>query len=285
MSVYQEVTNQIIAELENGAAPWVKPWAVSGANEMPYNASSGRRYSGINVLLLWLHTAAKGYSRPAYITFNQARQAGGSVRKGEKSIGVVFTSTFEKGEGEDKKVIPFANTTPVFNIDQCDGLPEAWYGKPVAKTPVEIDAAFTAFVAATGAQIGYGGDRACFIPSADRIQMPFVEAFTGANQYQATLLHEMGHWTGHESRLNRAFGKRFGDQAYAAEELVAELTAAFLCAHLGITGELRHSGYIQEWIEMLKSDPKAIFTASAAASKAADHLRGYSEPQEEAMAA
>jgi len=131
MSVYQEVTNQIVSELENGAAPWVKPWAVSGANEMPYNASSGRRYSGTNVLLLWLHTAAKGYSRPAYITFNQARQAGGSVRKGERSIGVVFTSTFEKGEGEDKKVIPFAKTTPVFNIDQCDGLPEAWYGKPV----------------------------------------------------------------------------------------------------------------------------------------------------------
>jgi antirestriction protein ArdC len=252
---------------------------------MPYNASSGRRYSGTNVLLLWLHAAAKGYSRPAYVTFNQARQAGGSVRKGEKSIGVIFTSTFEKGEGDDKRVVPFARTTPVFNIDQCDGLPEAWYGKPVAKTPVEIDAAFIAFVAATGAKIGHGGDRAFYSTAEDRIQMPFAEAFTGANQYQATLLHELGHWTGHDARLNRTFGKRFGDKAYAAEELVAELTAAFLSAHLGITGELRHSGYIENWIELLKDDPKAIFTAAAAASKAADHIRGYSEPQEEAVAA
>ena len=285
MSIYQTVTDQIIAELETGAAPWVKPWAVSGASEMPYNAASGRQYSGTNVLLLWLHTAAKGYSRPAYVTFNQARQAGGSVRKGEKSIGVIFTSTFEKGEGDDKRLIPFAKTTPVFNIDQCDGLPADWYGKPVAKTPVEIDATFTAFVAATGAQIGHGGDRAFYSTAQDRIQMPVPEAFSAVNQYQATLLHELGHWTGHESRLNRVFGKRFGDQAYAAEELVAELTAAFLCAHLGIMGELRHSGYIQSWIEMLKGDPKAIFTASAAASKAADHIRGYSEPKEEAIAA
>jgi antirestriction protein ArdC len=285
MSLYQTVTDQIVSELQSGTAPWVRPWAVSGVNEMPYNASSGRRYSGTNVLLLWLHSAAKGYSRPAYVTFNQARQAGGSVRKGEKSIGVIFTSTFEKGEGDDKRVVPFAKTTPVFNIDQCDGLPEAWYGKPVAKTPVEIDAAFTAFVAATGAKIGHGGDRAFYSTAEDRIQMPFAEAFTGANQYQATLLHELGHWTGHDARLNRTFGKRFGDKAYAAEELVAELTAAFLSAHLGITGELRHSGYIENWIELLKDDPKAIFTAAAAASKAADHIRGYSEPQEEAVAA
>ena len=285
MSLYQTVTDQIVSELQSGTAPWVRPWAVSGVNEMPYNASSGRRYSGTNVLLLWLHSAAKGYSRPAYVTFNQARQAGGSVRKGEKSIGVIFTSTFEKGEGDDKRVVPFARTTPVFNIDQCDGLPEAWYGKPVAKTPVEIDAAFIAFVAATGAKIGHGGDRAFYSTAEDRIQMPFAEAFTGANQYQATLLHELGHWTGHDARLNRTFGKRFGDKAYAAEELVAELTAAFLSAHLGITGELRHSGYIENWIELLKDDPKAIFTAAAAASKAADHIRGYSEPQEEAVAA
>ncbi len=285
MSLYQTVTDQIVSELQSGTAPWVRPWAVSGVNEMPYNASSGRRYSGTNVLLLWLHSAAQGYSRPAYVTFNQARQAGGSVRKGEKSVGVIFTSTFEKGEGDDKRVVPFAKTTPVFNIDQCDGLPDAWYGKPVAKTPVEIDAAFTAFVAATGAKIGHGGDRAFYSTAEDRIQMPFAEAFTGANQYQATLLHELGHWTGHEARLNRVFGKRFGDKAYAAEELVAELTAAFLCAHLGITGELRHSGYINSWIELLKDDPKAIFTAAAAASKAADHIRGYSEQPEEAVAA
>ena len=285
MSLYQTVTDQIVSELQSGTAPWVRPWAVSGVNEMPYNASSGRRYSGTNVLLLWLHAAAKGYSRPAYVTFNQARQTGGSVRKGEKSIGVIFTSTFEKGEGDDKRVVPFARTTPVFNIDQCDGLPEAWYGKPVAKTPVEIDAAFIAFVTATGAKIGHGGDRAFYSTAEDRIQMPFAEAFTGANQYQATLLHELGHWTGHDARLNRTFGKRFGDKAYAAEELVAELTAAFLCAHLGITGELRHSGYIENWIELLKDDPKAIFTAAAAASKAADHIRGYSDQPEEAVAA
>jgi antirestriction protein ArdC len=139
-----------------------------------------------------------------------------------------------------------------------------------------------AFVDATGARINHGGDKACFIPSVDLIQMPHRASFSGEEHYHATLLHECVHWSGHEKRLNRYLKNRFGTEAYAAEELIAELGAAFLCAHLGIEGELRHAGYIQSWIKILRDDQRAIFTAASKASQAADYLRSFSDASEQA---
>jgi len=273
MSLYEEMTNRIIAELEKGTIPWIKPWKTM----MPYNAVSQKEYTGVNILLLW-NTA---FTQAAWLTYKQAKKLGGHVKQGEKATGIVYASTFTKktvGESgeETEQEIPFLKWYAVFNIDQCDRLPERLYHRSVPTT----DATYKqveSLITHIGASIKHGGTKACFVPSLDLICLPDRNDFESIEHYYATSLHEHGHWSGHKSRLNRDLSTRFGDESYAAEELIAELTAAFLSAHLGIPGKLRHAEYIASWLRVLKQDKKAIFTAAHKATEAADHLRFVSE--------
>jgi antirestriction protein ArdC len=286
--IYQRVTNQIVASLETGIRPWMKPWSgehAAGRITRPLR-SNGVPYQGINVLMLWGAAMEKGYSAPIWMTFKQALALGGAVRKGEHGSLVVYASSFTRTEADDKgeesaKDIPFLKSYTAFNVEQIDGLP-AHYLAPAEPRldPVQrIDHA-ERFFAATGATVRHGGDRAYYSISTDHVQMPHFETFRDAESFYAILAHETTHWTRHPSRLAREFGrKRFGDEGYAMEELVAELGAAFLCADLDLTPEPRpdHAAYIANWLKALKNDKRAIFTAASYAQRAADFLSGKTE--------
>ncbi len=283
--VYQKITDQIVIALEQGVRPWHQPWNVehsAGRITRPLRGN-GVPYQGINVVMLWSAAIEKGYAAPIWMTFKQAIELKASVRKGEHGSLVVYadkiirTETTDSGE-EAERAIPFMKGYTVFNVEQIDGLPEHFYGKPEARgDSVQRIAHAEAFFAATGANLVHGGSRACYVPSTDNIHMPCIDFFRDAESYYATLAHETTHWTRHESRLNRDFGrKRFGDEGYAMEELVAELGAAFLAADLALTPEVRddHAAYIASWIKVLKDDKRAIFTAASHAQRAADFLNG-----------
>ena len=215
-----------------------------------------------------------------YLPFKQALDKGAHVRKGEKGTQIVFTKQLavknEDAEDEARRISMLRAFT-VFNVAQVDGLASP-NTAPAQPPPA---GAADAFAAATGADIRNGGDKAYFVPSLDFIVLPDPESFESVEHYHATKLHELVHWSGHETRLKRDLKNRFGTKAYAAEELVAELGAAFLCAHLGVEGQLRHAGYIDSWLSLLKEDDRAIFTAASKASAAADYLRAFSEKLEE----
>lgn len=281
--IQQEITDRIVAQLEAGTPPWLKPWKDGrSANTMlPYNAAAKTSYHGVNILTLWAESDARGYSSNGWMTFNQAKEKGGSVRKGEHGAPVVYWNfrEYENDEG-DKKKIPFVKYSTVFNLEQLDGIeaPDITNDRDVSDS---IEHAYK-FVKNTGADIRHGGNSACFIPSRDLIQMPNFEQFRDAENYYATLLHELTHWTHGTGRIDRDFGrKRWGDAGYAMEELVAEMGAAFLCAELGITAELQHASYIASWIKVLKEDKRAIFTAASHASKAAEFLAGRKNQESE----
>lgn len=286
---YQRITKRIVAELEKGVRPWFKPWSAAnteGRITRPLR-SNGQPYSGINVLNLWAESVTRGFVSPMWMTFKQAKELGGFVRKGETGSLVVYASTFTKAErdeatgSEAERDIPFLKAYSVFNVDQIEGLPERF--APVATPrldPVARNAAADAFFARCGADIRSGGNMAFYSQSGDFVQLPPFEAFRDPESYYATLAHEMTHWTKHEKRLDREFGrKRWGDEGYAAEELVAELGAAFLCADLDLTPELRedHAAYIGHWLKVLKGDTRAIFTAAAHAQRAADFIYNAAE--------
>lgn len=293
--VYQRITDQIVAELEKGVRPWMKPWNsehATGRITRPLRAN-GIPYRGINVVMLWAAAEAAGYAAPIWMTFKQAQELGAHVKKGEKGNLVVYASTLQRTEtnqhtGEEaEREIPFLKGYTVFNVEQVEALPEHFYGKPTETIePVaRIDRA-EAFFTATGAEVVHGGSQACYIIRRDQVHMPCIDIFRDAESYYATLAHEVTHWTRHESRLNREFGrKRFGDEGYAMEELVAELGSAFLCADLALTPEVRedHAAYIGNWLKVLKSDPRAIFSAAAHAQRAADFLHGL-QPADKALA-
>jgi antirestriction protein ArdC len=281
-SVYEHVTEGIVRELEQGVAPWVKPWSGGGSvgMGMPYNATSQRRYSGVNVLLLWATALERGCRSDAWLTFRQALGLGGHVKRGEHGCSVVYASTFSRTErdqdtGEEReRKIPFLKSYTVFNVEQTEGLPSNMYA---IVEPRPLDDAIEdvrVFIERIGATVRHGGDRAFYAPSFDVIQLPEPACFEEAGHYYSTSLHEHAHWSGHESRLDRDLSGRFGTQAYAAEELVAELTAAFLCAALSIPGRLRHAEYLGHWVSILKEDTRAIFSASARATEAATYLEG-----------
>lgn len=296
--LYSRVTAQIVADLENGVRPWTKPWGINGAGSTATRPlrHNGAPYAGINVVTLWSAALAAGYASPVWMTFRQALELGAHVRKGEKGSLVVFASKLTRTESdestgeESERRIPFLKGYTVFNAGQIDGLPDRYRARPAPRfdPPARIAHA-ESFFAATGAAIRHGGNRAFYCPGSDHIQMPPFEAFRDAESYYATLAHEATHWTGAPRRCDRAFGKRFGDHAYAAEELVAELGAAFLCADLELTLEDRtdHASYIASWLEVLKSDKRAIFTAAAQAQRAADFLHALqpADSREEAEAA
>ncbi|MEK7994685.1 MAG: zincin-like metallopeptidase domain-containing protein [Planctomycetota bacterium] len=292
--VYTRITNTILAELEQGTRPWLKPWNAehaAGRITRPLRAN-GIPYRGINVLMLWAEAEGKGYNAPIWITFKQALDLGAHVRKGERGSPVVYASKTTRTEtdsvtgGETEHDIPFLKGYTVFNVEQVEGLPAQYYAT-AAKTldPVQRIAHVEAFIAATGARIVHGGNRAFYRISEDHIQMPPFEAFRDAESYYATLAHETVHWTRHETRLNRDFGrKRWGDEGYAMEELVAELGSAFLSSDLSLTPEAvpNHAAYIASWIKVLKQDKRAIFTAAAHAQRATDFLHGLQPVQQQA---
>ena len=276
--LYAEVTARIVTELERGAAPWIKPWSATAGRNTPCNAVTNRPYSGCNVILLWMAQQA-GYRTPRYLTFKQALELGGNVQKGQHGTKVYFVRQLQardKDDDEKTRVIPMLREYTVFNVDQCEGLPARVMtaGTVKARNPDERDATIDEFLSCSGANIREGFGEAYYRPSDDYISPPAFAAFRSAAHFYAVAFHELGHWTGHKSRLDRDLRHRFGERVYAAEELVAELCAAFLCAEFSMYGDLRHAGYIQSWIGLLKADKRAIFTACSKAQAAADYLRG-----------
>lgn len=278
--IYEKVTDRIIAQLEAGTVPWVKPWTPSGAvrptGGLPVNVS-GRAYRGINTLILMV--AGMPYASNVWLTYQQARKLGGHVRKGEKGTTVVLwkkgrTYTEQNAAGEDvERRGFFATTFTVFNVEQCEGLPVDIAPALATVAPSELVADY---LSEGGPKLRHGGDRAYYSPSGDVVTMPKPASFGSYEAYLSTLYHELVHSTGHADRLARLErGAVFGDHAYSKEELVAELGAAFLCERSGIerpelTGN--SAAYIAHWLGVLKSDRKLLVQAAAAAQKACDHI-------------
>lgn len=293
--IYTRVTSQIALQLEKGVRPWIKPWSVehaAGRITRPLR-HNGIPYRGVNVLLLWGESLEKGYAAPLWMTYKQSQELGAQVRKGEHGSLVVFADRFTKTETNDQgeaveHAIPFMKGYTVFNVEQIEGLPAHFYAQPVNPLPLSerIEHA-DSFVTATGAAIHHGGNQAFYAPSRDMIQLPPFEAFKDKESYYSTALHELTHWTRHDTRLARDFGRqRFGDEGYAREELVAELGSAFLCADLGITPDIRedHAAYLGHWLKILQNDKRAIFSAAAHAQRAADFLQQLQPPQAQQVA-
>jgi antirestriction protein ArdC len=290
--VYSRVTAAIIADLERGVRPWLKPWNAehaAGRINRPLRAS-GQPYKAINVLMLWASAVDQGFAAPIWMTFRQAKELGAGVKKGAKGSPVVYadhitrTETGEDGE-EAERDIYYMKQYFVFNVEQIDGLPDHYYA--VAAPPIDpvqrIDRA-DRFFANTQADIRHGGNTAYYAEAPDYVQMPPFVAFRDADSYYATLAHELTHYTKHPSRLDRDFGrKRWGDAGYAREELVAEIGAAFLCCDLGLTPTPRadHASYLDHWLKVLEEDKHAIFQAAAHAQKACDYLHALRPKPEE----
>ena len=283
-SLYQEITNRIIAQLERGCVPWVQPWAnLSAPLGLPRNAATRRPYSGINILILWCALEERGFRTQNWLTFRQALKIGAHVRKGEKGTAVFYADRFipyrERTRaaevGDEPSAIPFLKRFTVFNADQCEGLPSdiAPSPEPIAENLILPQA--DALIRATGADIRIGGNRAFYVPSADYIQMPPPSSFFEPIDWHRTVLHELVHYSGHSSRLNRDQSGAHGSPSYAFEEIIAETGCAFLCAALSITPTIRHADYLAHWVEVLRENSRAIIRAASAASKAADYLLAF----------
>lgn len=274
-NLYQQVTDKVVAALEGGTIPWVRPW--DGAPMTPANAVTGRPYSGINTLILWMSAQERAYPGHGWMTFRQANEIGASVRKGEKSTPVAFFKYLEEEGDEGARKIPVLRTFHVFNVSQLDNLPAAY--APQAPAPRDEDRYDKAldFSKNCGIKVVYGAERCCYVPHVDEVQMVEYSRFSDDGAFFGVLYHELVHATGHKSRLNREYGKRFGDAKYAFEELVAELGSAFLATKLGYPAEHRSAAYVQSWLKVLKDDKKAIFSAAAYAARAADFLSEAAE--------
>jgi antirestriction protein ArdC len=294
-SIYQEITDKIIAELEGGRLPWVQPWGTSAVQAplaMPKNAATERRYSGINVLILWGAVIQHGFPGQSWLTFRQALSLGGNVRKGERGTTVVFADRFvpdqerarARVQGDEPNSIPFLKRFTVFNVAQCDGLAGDLVTVPPPVRDGLILPKVEALIRASGADLRLGGDKAFYSPALDYIQVPRPDAYFEPINWHRTALHELGHWSGAATRLGRDLSGSYGSKSYAREELVAEMTAAFTCATLGITPTVRHADYIGSWLEVLREDDRAIVRAASAASKASEFLLTF-RPTTESTAA
>jgi antirestriction protein ArdC len=294
-SLYDEITTKIISELEAGRLPWVQPWGTAAAKAplaMPRNAATGRQYSGINVLILWGAVISHGYSGQSWLTFRQALALGGNVRKGEHGTTVVYADRFVPDDekkraretGEEAAAIPFLKRFTVFNSAQCENLPEdvAIIAPP---PPGLIEPQVEALIKASGIDFRIGGDRAFYAPAQDYVQVPPPQAFFEPINWHRTALHECSHASGAPHRLNRDLSGSFGSKKYAFEELVAEISAAFCCAALGIVPTVRHADYIGSWVEVLREDNRAIVRAASQASKSADFLLGFLPASDRLIAA
>jgi antirestriction protein ArdC len=284
--LYDEITSKIIGELEAGRVPWVQPWGTAAAKAplaMPKNAATGRVYSGINVLILWGSVIQHGFPVQGWLTFRQALSLGGNVRKGERGTTVVYADRFfpddEKKRaqqtGEEAQAIPFLKRFTVFNLAQCEGLPENLAAPPPPPEPGLIEPEVEALIKATGIDFRIGGGRAFYMPTHDYVQVPPPQVFFDPINWHRTALHECGHASGAPHRLNRDLSGTFGTKKYAFEELVAEISAAFCCAALVIVPTVRHADYIGSWLEVLREDNRAIVRAASQASKAADYILGF----------
>jgi len=295
--VYTRITSQIIAYLEKGVRPWSKPWnATHAAGRItPPLRHNGQPYAGINVLSLWMAAELQGFAAPIWMTYRQAAELNAQVRKGEKGSLVVFANSIKRTEKDDatgeesEREIPYMKGYTVFNVEQIDGLPEIYTAKaaPVLDPVTRIERA-EQFFAAMNATINHGGNRAYYSQSLDCVQMPEFVAFKDAESYYATLAHEITHWTKHPARLARDLGRKsWGDAGYAAEELVAELGSAFICADLNLHQEPReeNAAYIESWLKVLKNDSRSIFSAAAHAQRAADYLNQKAATAREGVAA
>ncbi len=291
--IYLVVTNKIVNALEQGVVPWIKPWSTGDASSSPFptNAITGRPYAGINVPLLWAEARLRGFRQDRWLTFHQARQAGAHIRKGEQSALAVLYKPMSKEVQDEQgqvlrdeqgniKVVQFAllRAHHLFNLEQTEGLAvEAERSDTDVSPPAFVDhGPAELLLQASGARIDHRfGDEACYHPLRDLIQLPTKAQFEDVGSYYATALHELTHWSGHHSRLQRegiTGGHRFGSTEYAFEELVAEMGAAFLCAVTGVSGELRHEEYLASWLHLLRQDKRAIFRASGQAREASEFL-------------
>ncbi len=304
--IYQDVTDKIVTALDQGVVPWIKPWTSTNSSHngrhqpYPINAITRRPYSGINLPLLWAEARLQGFSQDRWLTFNQAKKARGHIRKGEHSTLAVLYKPVEREEQTESgqpvldengqpKVAHFGilKTNFLFNIEQTEGL-EA-FNETLLETepsdPFHANTFAENLLLSSGARIVHRpADEAFYHPIKDLIQLPTKAQFHDEGGYYATALHELSHWSGHASRLQRegvVSPSPFGKPGYAFEELVAEMGAAFLCAHCGIQGELRHEGYIESWLSLLKADKRAIFRASGHARCASEYLRNLGHSLEQ----
>jgi antirestriction protein ArdC len=273
IDIYTEVTNRIIEKLETGCIPWIKPWDTE--NTLDKNIKTGREYNGINRIILGM----SGYQSNVWASFKQWSDLGAKVKLHEKGTRIVFYKPVAgvkvTSEGEEVSYNSVFTTSYVFNAEQVEGIeikPRDIEDKPFMNN-VDIDN----MVLNTGASIRHSGNSAYYKRDDDFINMPVKSDFNSEANYYATLLHELTHWSGAKHRLDRTKGKRFGDTAYAFEELIAELGSAFLCEKYAVKGDIRHEGYIQSWLQALKNDNKMIFKASAYAQKSTDYLVGFKQ--------
>ena len=292
--LYEEVTSKILAALESGTAPWSCPWDRSGEITLPINESTGAFYQGINIPMLWMAQHERGFSSARWMTYRQASDKGGQVRKGEKGTAIVFYKTLERDSGRvDADTgealvdqIPMLRSFTVFNLDQIDGIDAPL--PPAVGNGFDPFAIGEAVMQASGVAVQHGGTRAYYLPGADTITLPDRVRFAQAEDYYATALHELCHATKHPTRCDR---KRYVHEnskvSYAFEELVAEMGSAFLMAALGISGDVRdHADYLDSWLTLLRQDKRAIFKAAAQAQKAANwaleaHAAAGTEPAEQ----
>lgn len=268
-----EVVEKLIQQIESGCAPWKLPWDSASSSGLPTNPATQRKYSGSNVLSLWAEQAIQSFPTSLWLGFEQGKKLGGNVRKGEHGTWVVIYRSGERENAEsgETETYRFLTAKPVFNISQFDGLDhlvpafESNTWEPIEQAERVL--------ANSNADIRYGGDRAFFSPSLDRIQLPERERFHTAEGFAATALHELSHWTGHQSRLNRDLGKRFGSDSYAIEELVAEIASAFVQSEIGLQADIEgHASYLDSWLNVLCRDKTAILTAAKQASMACDFI-------------
>ncbi len=285
-SLYDEITDKIIAELEAGRVPWVQPWGTAAAKAplaMPKNAATRRQYSGVNVLILWGSVIEHEFTGQSWLTFRQALALGGHVRKGERGTTVVYADRFVPNDekkraaetGEEAQAIPFLKRFTVFNADQCADLPNEIATVAPPPPPGMIEPRVEMLIKATGIDFRIGGNRAFYAPSEDYVQVPPPAAYFEPINWHRTALHELGHASGHHSRLSRDLSGAHGSKKYAFEELIVELCAAFSCASIGIVPTVRHADYIGSWLDVLREDNRAIVRAASQASKAADWLLSF----------
>jgi antirestriction protein ArdC len=276
----QEFASLIIAELENGVKPWVRPWDTdkAGGPQAPFNPATGKRYHGINVLILGMDLRAFQSGDPRWMTYQQARENDWQVKKGERSTTIFFTKSYESDheESEDsRKIVRVFRHHAVFHASQIEGIP-AYAAPSIEEAPWTRPEASEIIMKNSGAIVRIGGDRAFYCPETDHIQVPPDHAFLGPEEFAAAELHELAHWTGHPSRLNRDLRNRFGSSAYAMEELRAELASAFVANEIGIPTDIpHHASYIASWIKALKDDKREIFRAAADAQRIANMELGF----------
>lgn len=294
--LYASVTDIVISQLEAGRVPWVQPWGrpdISTPLGLPTNGLTHRRYSGINILLLWGAAIETQRTTQTWLTYRQAQSLGAQVRHGETGTTVCYADNFvPKAErlraqetGGDPQSVGFLKRYTVFNAGQCDGLDPSFFAGVTPLPEREIVPIAETLIAATGAEFRTGGDKAFYSPSGDFIQVPPQPAFFEQINYYRTCFHELGHWTGHVSRLDRDLKGHNGTKLYAKEELVAEMTTAFICAALGIVPTVRHADYIGSWLRVLQDDRRFVFKAASLASKAADYILAFQVPEQADAAA